>query len=240
MHHRTRLLDYTMILLSVLWGIGSIVLLVLGGSSGFTHFGWVERDILIWDVFLSLFFFVQHSGMVRAVFRQRLSSVIPLRYQGAVYSIASGIALTVVVICWQRSQISLVILEGIPRMIAMACSWVAILLFAVSAYSLRTFDPLGIGPIRAHLRNVDYQPAPFVVRGPYRWVRHPLYSCILVMFWTNPDLTLDRLLFNTLWTGWIWLGAFLEERDLTQEFGAAYQEYQKRVPMLIPWRGIDR
>jgi protein-S-isoprenylcysteine O-methyltransferase Ste14 len=154
-----------------------------------------------------------------------------------VYAIASGVALAAVVLFWQRSESTLLVLKGIPRFIANTCSLLAILVFALGAYALRTFDPLGIGPIRAHLRQLDYQPAPFVVRGPYRWVRHPLYSCILVLFWANPDVTIDRLLFNILWTAWIWIGATLEERDLMHEFGDEYAQYQKNVPMLIPWRG---
>lgn len=240
MTQRTRLLDYILIVLAAVFGIGSVLLLIMFGSSGFTHFGWPERDILLWDTFLSLVFFVQHSGMIRRSFRRRLAVVASPRYHGAAYTIASGIALAVVVIFWQRSESTLLVLQGIPRLIATGCSLLAVFFFALSAYSLRSFDPLGIGPIRAHLRQIDHQPGPFVVRGPYRWVRHPLYSCILVMFWANPDLTMDRLLFNVLWTAWIYVGAILEERDLTREFGGVYTQYQKTVPMLIPWRGPSK
>jgi protein-S-isoprenylcysteine O-methyltransferase Ste14 len=67
-------------------------------------------------------------------------------------------------------------------------------------------------------------------------VRHPLYFCVLVLFWANPDVTADRLLFNLLWTGWIYVGTLFEERDLVLEFGDVYRRYQKMVPMLIPWR----
>jgi methanethiol S-methyltransferase len=237
MAQRTRLLDNTLIAFAAVFGIGSILLLIAGGSSGFTDFSWSERDLLLWDAFLSLVFFVQHSGMVRKSFRQRLSTVVAQRYHGAVYTIASGIALAIVVVFWQRSESSLLVLQGIPRLIATGCSLLAAFTFAWSAYSLRSFDPLGIGPIRAHVRKIDHQPGPFVVRGPYRWVRHPLYSCVLVLFWANPDLTTDRLLFNVVWTGWIYVGTLLEERDLTREFGDVYTQYQKAVPMLVPWRG---
>jgi protein-S-isoprenylcysteine O-methyltransferase Ste14 len=233
-------LDYALIVLAAAFGIGSVLLLIAGGSSGFTDFGWSERTILLWDTFLSFVFFVQHSGMVRRSFRQRLAAVMSPRYHGAIYTIASGIALTAVAIFWQRSETTLLLLQGIPRLILSVCSLLALLVFAFSAYSLRSFDPLGIGPIRDHLRGIDHQPGPFVVRGPYRWVRHPLYSCVLVLFWANPDLTIDRLLFNILWTVWIYVGAMLEERDLTREFGAAYRQYQKSVPMLIPWRGLTK
>lgn len=236
MTQQAKFLDYTLMVLATVLGIGSVLLLVAGGSSGYTHFGWSERDVLLWDTFLSLLFFVQHSGMVRKSFRQRVSTVVAQRHHGAVYTIASGLALTLVVIFWQRSETSLLVLQGIPRVIAKGCSFLAVATFAWGAYALRTFDPLGVGPIRAHLRNADHQPGPFVVRGPYRWVRHPLYSCILVLFWTNPDLTTDRLLFSVLWTAWIYIGTVLEERDLACEFGDVYIEYQKAVPMLIPWR----
>jgi len=77
---------------------------------------------------------------------------------------------------------------------------------------------------------------PFTVRGPYRWVRHPLYVFVIVLIWSSPDLTMDRLLFNVLWTIWIVVGAFFEERDLVADFGGEYIEYQQRVPMLIPYK----
>jgi protein-S-isoprenylcysteine O-methyltransferase Ste14 len=39
------------------------------------------------------------------------------------------------------------------------------------------------------------------------------------------------------------IGSYLEEIDLVVEFGDAYREYQKRVPMLIPllkWPNRER
>jgi protein-S-isoprenylcysteine O-methyltransferase Ste14 len=69
-------------------------------------------------------------------------------------------------------------------------------------------------------------------------VRHPLYFSILLLFWCYPDLTLDRLLFDILWTAWICVGTMWEETDLTNEFGDAYRQYRRTVPMLIPWRAV--
>ena len=59
---------------------------------------------------------------------------------------------------------------------------------------------------------------------------------VLVMIWSSPDLTGDRLMFNITWTAWIVVGTILEERDLVEEFGDEYLRYRERVPMLIPWR----
>jgi protein-S-isoprenylcysteine O-methyltransferase Ste14 len=237
MNPHTKVLDFTMVASSIICGGGSIVLLFGAGSFGYSNAGWSETNILLWDTFLSLVFFVQHSGMVRRSFRSRLASVVPTRYHGAVYSIASGIALTIVVLFWQKSQIHVVQLQGILLWMARLCALSAIAVFAISVYSLRSFDMFGIGPIRAHLQGSQHVPGPFVVRGAYRWVRHPFYSCILVLFWTNPEVTTDRLLFNVLWTGWMIVGTILEERDLRSEFGDAYAGYQKLVPRFFPWHG---
>lgn len=229
-------LDVSMLALSAVLGVGSIALLAAMGSIRLFRMGWPDPAVLVWDAALSLAFFLQHSGMVRRPFRARLARTVPARYHGAVYSIASGIVLTLVVVLWQRSESHLLTLQGLPRVILRAFAAPAVAVFLWSAHALRGFDPLGLGPIRAHLHGRPHQTAPFVVKGPYRWVRHPLYSCVLVLIWSSPDLTADRLLFNVLWTAWICAGAVLEERDLVAEFGDPYRDYRRKVPMLVPWR----
>ena len=49
-------------------------------------------------------------------------------------------------------------------------------------------------------------------------------------------VTADRILFNVIWTAWVCVGTVLEERDLVEVFGDSYREYQRRVPMLLPYR----
>ena len=108
--------------------------------------------------------------------------------------------------------------------------------FVWGGLSLRGFDPFGARAVEKHLRGEPPRPSSLSVRGPYRWVRHPLYLCTLVLIWSCPAPTADRLLFDVLWTGWILVGTALEERDLSAELGQPYRTYQRRVPMLVPWR----
>ncbi len=238
MERHASVADLAMLILSVVFGIGSVALFVAMPSVRYLPLGWPDRLALPWDAFLSLVFFAQHSGMVRRPIRARLAAVFPARYDGAVYSIASGIVLALVAILWQRSETQVFVLHGVPRYAAQVVTILAVAAFVASAVTLRrSFDPHGLHPIRAHLLGQPHQPGAFVVGGPYLWVRHPLYSCILVMFWMNTDVTADMLLFDVLWTIWIVAGAAWEERDLVAEFGAAYRAYQRQVPMLVPWRG---
>jgi methanethiol S-methyltransferase len=146
-----------------------------------------------------------------------------------------------VVVLWQRVDILVFRLEPPARWIAAASSGLAIILLAASGYAVRgTIDFLGVRPIRAHWRGEPLRSAPFMVTGPYRWVRHPLYACILALFWLRPEMTADGLLLSILWSGWIVAGTVLEERDLVADFGHEYTRYQQQVPMLVPWRGPAR
>jgi len=194
-----------------------------------------ESGILWLDAGLSLFFFIQHSGMIRRPFRRWLASFIPEEYAGAVYTIASGIVLLLVILLWQTSTQTVITPPGFLRWSLRAVSFLFLIGFYWGVKALRFFDPFGLRPIIDRLRSKDPTSMPITVAGPYRWVRHPLYLFMILLIWSCPDLTRDRLLFNLLWTLWIVIGSYLEENDLIAEFGDVYREYQKRVPMLVPF-----
>jgi protein-S-isoprenylcysteine O-methyltransferase Ste14 len=185
---------------------------------------------------LCLLFFVQHSGMVRKSFQQRLAAIIPYHYHGAIYSIASGAVLFALLLLWQPTELTLASADGLFRSLLRGAFFAAILGFLWSARALGAFDTFGIRPLQAAMRGKTITAVPLAIRGPYRWVRHPIYAFVLVMLWSYPDLTADRLLLNATWTIWIFVGTILEERDLVAAFGQPYREYQRQVPMLLPWR----
>jgi len=238
MNWTARAADRLMMALAVATGAGSMVLFAWDSRPTLVPMMWPPATALAWNACLSLLFFVQHSGMVRRPFRARLAKVFPARYDGALYATASGLTLALVFVLWQRVDTPVFRIEGAFRWVVVACSWLAAALLVFSGYAVRrTIDFFGFEPIRAHLRGGPTRSTPFFVGGPYRWVRHPLYSCILALLWTRPEMMADRFLLAVLWSGWIVAGTILEERDLVAHFGDVYRRYQQRVPMLIPWRG---
>ena len=189
---------------------------------------------LAWDALLCVLFFLQHSGMIRRGAKERMAKRIPGIYYQAVYSIASGTALFALNLLWQPTNQLLFCLHGPARWLSVCLSVLAIAGFAWGVHALHGFDPFGTLPLKAHLRGISPPAAAFVTRGPYRYVRHPLYLFMLLLIWSTPRLSTDRLLFNVLCTAWIVVGTTLEERDLFVDFGETYRRYQRSVPMLIP------
>jgi len=78
------------------------------------------------------------------------------------------------------------------------------------------------------------RPEEMVISGLYRWVRHPLYSCGLIILWLTPLMSWNVLALVFGLTAYILIGIRFEERKLLAEFGQAYADYQRRTPALLP------
>ena len=226
--------DRLLPLLAPALGGGSLLLFIAWPRGFDLHLG--AGPALVLDALLSLAFFLQHSVMVRRPMKAWMARYVPQRHLAAIYAAASGGVLAVVILLWQRLSPPLFTLHGFVRLFALSVNAMAFLAFAWAVRSLRRFDPFGIAPLRRYARGLPEPKAVLSTRGPYRWVRHPLYLCILVVIWSNPVLTADRLLLAVLFTAWVVAGAWLEEKDLAAELGEPYQAYRRRVPMLLPWR----
>jgi protein-S-isoprenylcysteine O-methyltransferase Ste14 len=75
-----------------------------------------------------------------------------------------------------------------------------------------------------------------VTGGPYAWVRHPIYSG-LVLAVVGSALAVSPVLLApaVVMGGYFAYAAREEERDLEQGFGAEYRNYKTRTKMLVPF-----
>jgi protein-S-isoprenylcysteine O-methyltransferase Ste14 len=75
-----------------------------------------------------------------------------------------------------------------------------------------------------------------VRNGPYAWVRHPIYSAVLLMFLGSALATgtLGALVALPLVTLGIWLKLRQEEALMSRHFPGEYASYRSRVSALIP------
>ena len=91
--------------------------------------------------------------------------------------------------------------------------------------------------IRVYLLNGKNE---LITHGPFAYVRHPLYSTLLI---TIPPLVvvwLSDLLFFIPWVLMLVVSHYvvrLEERGLIEVFGEDYERYRRYVPALLPYKG---
>jgi methanethiol S-methyltransferase len=191
---------------------------------------------LAFDACLSLLFFIQHSVMVRRPSRERFAHRYPEAYFGAAYSVASGIVLVAVLALWQGVPPVAYAAGGAWYWAVRALFVLGFALFYRASVSLKSFDPFGAKAVKRHMQKRETKRLPLSAKGAYGWVRHPLYLAMLMMIWSHPEPTLDRVLLNVLWSAWILGATLLEERDLARERGEEYERYRAKVPMIVPYK----
>ena len=76
-----------------------------------------------------------------------------------------------------------------------------------------------------------------ILRGPYRFVRHPIYSGLLIgMLGSAIVYGYARCFIGVLICGVaLWMKLQIEERFMTQQFGDQYTQYRRRVRALVPF-----
>ena len=181
-----------------------------------------------------LYFFL-HSLFVRpwmkAWFKQHLPWLMP--HYRLFYSLGSVLGL--VGILFYNAVISherLLPPEEVLRYtgLMLATAGVLVMRQAFRVYSLPEF--VGLKPVKDHTADT----AGLQTHGILARVRHPIYLAILLLtlgFWLYIP-TLANLITAVVIIIYLFVGIRLEERDLEQQFGEAYLEYKRKVPMIVP------
>jgi protein-S-isoprenylcysteine O-methyltransferase Ste14 len=69
--------------------------------------------------------------------------------------------------------------------------------------------------------------------GVYGWVRHPmLLAGLLFLLTSGPSL--NNIVYTAMYTGYMLIGGYYEERRMLKVFGDDYRSYQERVGAYIP------
>jgi methanethiol S-methyltransferase len=74
---------------------------------------------------------------------------------------------------------------------------------------------------------------PFVERGVYRHVRHPMYSGFMLVMFAMPAQSISSLHLFAVITAYFVIGARLEERRMLAAH-PEYADYRRRVPAFVP------
>jgi protein-S-isoprenylcysteine O-methyltransferase Ste14 len=193
----------------------------------------VSEAILVNLLLLGLFA-IQHSVMARPAFKQRWTKIVPGACERSTYVLLSSLIL--LLLFWQWRPIPIVIWQvgGIAAYLVIGFYWLGWLIVLASTFMIDHFDLSGLRQAFFALRGTEAPDQPFRTPLLYKIVRHPLMLGFLLVFWATPTMTAGHLLFALMTTAYILVGVRFEERDLIAQFGATYQDYRRRVPMLLP------
>jgi protein-S-isoprenylcysteine O-methyltransferase Ste14 len=194
-------------------------------------------EALIVNLLLMSLFAIQHSGMARRQFKEWWTRYVPKSIERSTYVLLASLAL--VLLFWQwRPMPGIVWQVSNPQAATavMALAFVGWLLVLTSTFLINHFELFGLHQVANNLAGRAMAQPRFKTPVLYKVVRHPIYLGFIIAFWAAPVMTVGHALFAAVTTAYIFVGIFLEERDLTELFGDDYRHYKERVSMLIPWR----
>ena len=188
---------------------------------------WLILSVVLWGLV--------HSIMASLTFRAKLTNWLgekTMRFYRLFFNIFSVI--TLIPVLWLAKVLPDSTLYAIPK------PWLYLMLFgqALSAIGeiigLFQTDVWEFAGLRQIISPHTEGEKPLVIKGLYKYMRHPLYTFGLLFVWLTPLMTVNMLVMYISATVYIVIGAYFEERKLCREFGEDYARYKENTPMLMP------
>lgn len=227
------LLGYTTGMVSLLWFI-----LAMGGLAPMS-FGPLQTTSTIGaiavNVGLILLFAVQHSIMARPAFKAMMKRFLPVATERASFLLFTGIVLIIALVFWQPLPGLVWQVEQTGAMIGLwalyGIGWTYLLL---ATFATNHFELMGLRQIYLYFSNQPHRNIPFYNRFMYSYSRHPMMLGLLVGMWCVPVMSVSQFVMAALFTIYVFVGMYFEEKDLLTEFGEKYRKYKNEVAALIP------
>ncbi|MFT7666963.1 MAG: protein-S-isoprenylcysteine O-methyltransferase Ste14 [Patiriisocius sp.] len=227
---------YLIFLIAFLYAIGFVGNFIVPKSidSGTEATFWTA--LLVNALLLSIFA-IQHSVMARPAFKKWITGVISPAIERSTYVLLSSLAL--LLIYWQWQPITTIVWKAENETIAMIITGVFFfgwLVVFLSTFMINHFELFGLKQIFDNLKNKLTENPKFQTNFFYKIVRHPIMLGFIIAFWATPLMTVGHLIFSITTTVYIIVAVkYFEEKDLRKFIGKEYEDYQNRVPMIIPF-----
>jgi protein-S-isoprenylcysteine O-methyltransferase Ste14 len=230
------LIAYLIFLISFLYAIGFVGNLILQKTIDSGTETTFLTALLVNALLLSIFA-IQHSVMARPAFKKWITGAISPAIERSSYVLLSSLAL--LLIYWQWQPIITIVWKAENETIAAIFTGVFFfgwLVVFLSTFMINHFELFGLKQIFDNLNGKITANPKFQTNFFYKIVRHPIMLGFIIAFWATPEMTVGHLIFSITTTVYIIFAVkYLEEKDLRKSIGKEYEEYQKEVPMILPF-----
>ena len=180
---------------------------------------------------------VINFGMHHSIFaRSFIKKHLPATWERSLYNFYSACSLHLMLYQWTNNPIGGGIIyklcdtsSSVYAWSVVIGSWVSWIIasFFISHFELFGLKQgvLGVLPTKLSSNEQNFKPV-----WAYKFIRHPMMTAMICLYWSAPIMSVDRFVFSTLMTVYILIGVRLEERALKKRFGAEYTRYCKKVP----------
>ena len=188
---------------------------------------WLILSVILWGLV--------HSVMAALIFRAKLTNWLgakTMRFYRLFFNIFSVI--TLLPVLWLAKVLPDSTLYSVPK------PWLYLMLFGQvlaaigEVVGLSQTDVWEFAGLRQIISPRVEGESRLVVKGLYKYMRHPLYTFGLLFVWLTPVMTVNMLVLYISLTVYTIIGAYFEERKLLREFGEDYARYKENTPMLVP------
>jgi protein-S-isoprenylcysteine O-methyltransferase Ste14 len=191
-------------------------------------------EALVANVLLLSMFAIQHSVMARPAFKRWFTQFVSPAIERSTFVLAASLLLFGICLYWRPLPDPVWQVGGPGGTVLAALGWLGWLIVLLSTFMINHFDLFGLRQVWQYSQGAPQTPPAFAERMFYKFVRHPIMLGFLIAFWATPTMSQGHLLFAVVTTAYILVALQLEERDLKATHGASYEDYRKRVRMLIP------
>lgn len=229
------IISYVLFLAAFLYAIGFVGNLLVPKSINSPGGDPLATAILINALILSIFA-IQHTIMARPAFKSKLSKIIPQEAERSTFVMMTSLIFGL--LFWQWRPMNDIIWQvdnATGVMILQILFWIGWFIVLLSTFLIDHFDLFGVKQVTGYFLKKEFQPPQFKEIAFYKYVRHPIMLGFVIAFWASPTMTVGHLFFAVMTTGYILVGLLFEENDLKKLHGETYNQYARRVPMLIPF-----